>query len=271
MWEVQENLRVRSRKGRCLVGSGLFILAKDGGVGVMSKRSPLRDKAYEIWNASGGKRTLKSIAEELGVPDNKVRKWKCMDNWRLRRSAWCSKKRSTRDNETKKVHGNVSALLGNKNAFKTGEYETIYFDSLDEEEINMLKMYSVDGLEKIERAIMLFEIRERRMLKLLQNLKEEKEDIEILNVYHYKPKKVMIDVVDSQNGIREQVESTVYDKFLTRTEEKHQPRIDRIMDVENALTRVQEQKRRAVESKEKILATNRLLDLKERKLKLEEW
>ncbi|MDD3157013.1 terminase small subunit [Anaeromusa sp.] len=44
-------------------------------------RSPERDKAYEIWRSSSGKKPLKDIAEELGVSDVKVRKWKNTDKW----------------------------------------------------------------------------------------------------------------------------------------------------------------------------------------------
>ncbi len=44
-------------------------------------RSPNRDKARELWIESGKKRTMKSIAEELGVSESKVRKWKTVDRW----------------------------------------------------------------------------------------------------------------------------------------------------------------------------------------------
>ena len=44
-------------------------------------RSPERDKAYEIWRSSSGKKPLKDIAEELCVSDVKVRKWKNADKW----------------------------------------------------------------------------------------------------------------------------------------------------------------------------------------------
>lgn len=44
-------------------------------------RSPERDKAYEIWRSSSGEKPLKDIAEELGVSDVKVRKWKNTDKW----------------------------------------------------------------------------------------------------------------------------------------------------------------------------------------------
>ncbi len=44
------------------------------------KRNPLRDRARELWEADKSY-PLKSIAEELGVPEARVRKWKCEDKW----------------------------------------------------------------------------------------------------------------------------------------------------------------------------------------------
>lgn len=46
-------------------------------------RSPERDKAYEIWRSSSGKKPLKDIAEELGVSDAQIRQWKRKDKWSL--------------------------------------------------------------------------------------------------------------------------------------------------------------------------------------------
>lgn len=44
-------------------------------------RSPNRDKAFEFWIASEGRRELKDIAGELGVSQEQVRKWKHADEW----------------------------------------------------------------------------------------------------------------------------------------------------------------------------------------------
>lgn len=44
-------------------------------------RNPDRDKAKEIWLASGKKKLMKEIAAELGVPDSRLRKWKAEDKW----------------------------------------------------------------------------------------------------------------------------------------------------------------------------------------------
>lgn len=44
------------------------------------KRSAERERARELWEADRS-RTLVSIAEELNVPENRIRKWKCEDQW----------------------------------------------------------------------------------------------------------------------------------------------------------------------------------------------
>jgi uncharacterized protein YjcR len=44
-------------------------------------RNPDRDRAFELWRDSGGTAKLKDIAEKLGVPDSRIRKWKTEDNW----------------------------------------------------------------------------------------------------------------------------------------------------------------------------------------------
>lgn len=44
-------------------------------------RSPERDLAYQLWLDSGKKKKLKDIAEELGVSETLIRKWKNQDNW----------------------------------------------------------------------------------------------------------------------------------------------------------------------------------------------
>lgn len=45
------------------------------------ERSPKRDLAYQLWLESKQKKKLKDIAEELGVSESLVRKWKNQDKW----------------------------------------------------------------------------------------------------------------------------------------------------------------------------------------------
>ena len=69
-------------------------------------RSPGRDKARQLWLESGKSRLLKSIAEELQVSEEQVRKWKNQDKW----------DKVTLPNENSKKKKKKGAQPGNKNA-----------------------------------------------------------------------------------------------------------------------------------------------------------
>ena len=44
-------------------------------------RSPNRDKAFQLWIESQGRKSLQDIAAELGVKPEQVRSWKHADKW----------------------------------------------------------------------------------------------------------------------------------------------------------------------------------------------
>ena len=69
-------------------------------------RSPGRDKARQLWLESGKSRLLKSIAEELQVSEEQVRKWKNQDKW----------DKVTLPNENSNITKQKGAQPGNKNA-----------------------------------------------------------------------------------------------------------------------------------------------------------
>lgn len=45
------------------------------------QRNPNREKAKEMYLKSKGEIKLKDIAEQLGVLDTQIRKWKNQDKW----------------------------------------------------------------------------------------------------------------------------------------------------------------------------------------------
>jgi uncharacterized protein YjcR len=70
-------------------------------------RDPNRDKAYEIWKGSKGKKLLKDIAAELGVSDSQIRKWKSQDKWEQKNGNVTNSKRSvTKRDKQKNRSGN---------------------------------------------------------------------------------------------------------------------------------------------------------------------
>ncbi len=78
-----------------------------------------------------------------------------------------------------KFHGgaNSGAPKKNKNAVKTGEHETIWFDTLNDKEKKLLPKIKTKVLELIDDDIKLMEIRIRRMMQRI-NKTDEVDNIE---------------------------------------------------------------------------------------------
>lgn len=158
-------------------------------------RSPNRDKAKELWLASGKTRLLKDIAAELGVPENRIRKWKSEDKWETEKASKSKgvKRNTSKGNAPKRNKGgqpgnknavgnNGGAPLGNKNAWKHGAWSKVYLDTLDEEEKEMLENMPTDEEEYLKEQIFLFSVRERRFMKAIQNYKEIKGGLAVSEV-----------------------------------------------------------------------------------------
>ncbi|WP_338230803.1 phage terminase small subunit [Lactiplantibacillus paraxiangfangensis] len=158
------------------------------------KRNPNRDKAYQIWQKSKGSKPLKDIAKEIGVTPSTIRKWKSTDKWSLgsKRSAPIDKERYASMKENKNAVGNhggappgnnnavgYGAPVGNSNALVTGQYETIMFDTMTDDELAMFTGVTDDPLITANTQIRELKIRQHRiMARLLKVSKgaEQNED-----------------------------------------------------------------------------------------------
>lgn len=80
-------------------------------------RDPRRDKAFRLWEESGGSKKLKDIAEQLNVTSSTVRKWKTNDKWeeKIKGSALL-RRGAPKGNKNAKGNKGGRAPLGNKNA-----------------------------------------------------------------------------------------------------------------------------------------------------------
>ena len=117
----------------------------------------------------------------------------------------------------------------NKNAVTTGEYEKIYQDVLDQEELEIYNSFEVlDKEQLLINDYKILTIREKRMLTRIQNLKQKGKDMTI-------------------NYIRNKKS-----KFETETITDAEPTLNMIQKIEDGLTRVQEAKRKCLESLAKI-------------------
>lgn len=99
-----------------------------------SRRSEERDRAYELWRASGGTMKLVDIANELSVTASKVRKWKTLDQWSMIGKTLpyenntsdgiiLSKGRGAPLGNKNSVGHKSSSPQKNANAVTTGEYQ----------------------------------------------------------------------------------------------------------------------------------------------------
>lgn len=153
-------------------------------------RDPNRDRAFEIYQQSDGTIDLVEITSQLNLPPGTVRGWKSKDDWDLKmngafhknterseKSMECSKrmKGGQPGNRNAVGHGDTGPL-GNKNAVTTGEFEALLFDCLTQDEKRLVQAVPNDKELLLLREIKLLTIRERRMLKRIDDLKRTAAD-----------------------------------------------------------------------------------------------
>lgn len=143
-------------------------------------RDPNRDRAFEIYRKSGGKIDLVEIASQLNLSPGTIRGWKSKDDWEcllngtLRKNTERSKrKKGGQPGNKNAVGNNGGAPQNNKNAVTTGEFETLLFDCLEPEEKELAAAVPADKETLLLQEIRLLTVRERRMLKRIENLKAD--------------------------------------------------------------------------------------------------
>ncbi|WP_082063167.1 phage terminase small subunit [Paenibacillus sp. IHBB 10380] len=257
------------------------------------ERSPERDKAKKMWLESSGTMKLKDIAAALSVGESKVRKWKSLDRWEddlkgnapLETKGNVPHKRGAPKGNTNAVGnrggappGNQNAIgnkggsggpLGNKKAVTTGEYETIWMDALEEDEQDLIELIDTDPIQQADETIYLLTIRERRMLQRIQRLMNGLTERQRRVLNELKAIKDVMTVHDEKTGITKSVPVTKTEMVETQVEETEYRTIDDIIKLEEALTRVQNQKIKAIELKNRLIAVDEEKQLRIDKLKLE--
>ena len=141
-------------------------------------RDPNRNKAFEIYEKHGGKIDLVEIASQLNISPGTIRGWKSKDSWdiqlngTLRKNMERSKRRKGGQPGNKNAEGHGgNGPPGNKNAVKTGEFEALFFDTLDSDEQKLIQVVQPDKEQLLLQEIQLLTVRERRMLKRIDQLR----------------------------------------------------------------------------------------------------
>ncbi len=173
---------------------------------------------------------LVDIAESLGLPEGTVRRWKCTHKWDNERS---DKKANVRKRGAQPGNKNsAGGPPGNKNAVKTGEFETLFFDALDSEEKRLIDTVPMDKEQLLFHEIQLLTVRERRMMKRIEDIrtaecKEKGEPVQGMTL------------VKRQAGMEKDKETDL---------KEYQGKLGQIQAIEDALTRVQARKQKAIDS-----------------------
>ena len=205
-------------------------------------------KAKEMY--LNGKK-LVEIASQLNLPEGTVRRWKSTYKWGSERSLNKSERSQRRKggqpaNRNAVGHGRTGPP-GNKNAVKTGEFETLFFDALEPEEMRLIGMVQPDKEQLLLQEIQLLTVRERRMLKRIDSLREleecapEEEDDE--------PGVISTKVPP---GMTVTKYTAGFEKGKITDLREFTGILGQIQAVEEALTRVQARRQRAIEALHKF-------------------
>ncbi|OTO24919.1 phage terminase small subunit [Enterococcus sp. 3C7_DIV0644] len=234
------------------------------------QRDPRRNEAKEIWLKSSGQKLLKEIAEELGVSDSQIRKWKSIDKWTEELKGNVTDGKSNVTNRggappgNKNAEGNrgnsrAAAPVGNKNALKTGEYETIFAEYLTEEEKDLYSNLDDDPFFIMSDEIRLLKIRQRRMMKRIADAEAGLTEKETEQLFELRGRKTLVE--SKKSGQKIQVE--VPDLVLTEMKEHSFRKIDDLLSIEEALTRVSAQLTKAIKQLNELSLSGRKVTLME--------
>ncbi|MGE6670996.1 phage terminase small subunit [Bacillus altitudinis] len=257
-------------------------------------RNPKRDQAFQLWKESNGTRLLKDIAEELECSQSLIRKWKNQDSWDEKLNGNVTKpkgksngnvtKRPGAPKGSKNARGNKggkappgnknakgnrggAAPKGNKNSFKTGEYETIMFEYMDEKEQKLFTEIETDPLYQIDLSIRLLSVRETRMMRLITKYENGLTDKQRTVLQQMRKMKDVVQAPD-KNGLIKPIPITNERLAVVQIEETDSPLLEKILSIEDALTRVTAQRDKAIRQKVDIMKTMSEYELRLRGLDL---
>ena len=249
-------------------------------------RDPRRDEAFRLWKESSGTKKLKDIADELGVSSSTVRKWKAIDKWEdkikgsapksngsapFRPGAPIGNKNAKGNkggnappgNENAKGNRGGAAPKGNKNSVRTGEYETIMWDFLNEDERQLFGEIETDPLFQIGLTIRELNLRERRMMQRISRIENGLSEKQRRVLQQMRKVKDIVQTPD-KNGLVKPVPVMNERLVVTEIEETEMRAIDDILNIEEALTRVTDKRLKAIRQKYDMI---RLMDEQELKLR----
>ena len=233
------------------------------------KRDPRRDEAFELFKKSNGTITNREISEKLSVPEKTISAWKSRDKWNeVLQKDECSTSNNHCSTTNKggapignqnargnKGNSRASPPVGNKNALKTGEYETIFYETLSDEEKDIYSSLDDDPSFVLSEEIRLLKIRQLRMMKRIQQAEAGLNDEEIERLQQLRKIKPPIEKDGRKLEIKRDVMQDV------QVSRKTHRKIDDILSIEDSLTRISNQLAKAIKQMNELYITDYKTDL----------
>ncbi|MFS1135533.1 phage terminase small subunit [Enterococcus hirae] len=233
------------------------------------KRDPRRDEAFELFKKSNGTITNREISEKLSVPEKTISAWKSRDKWNeVLQKDECSTSNNHCSTTNKggapignqnargnKGNSRASPPVGNKNALKTGEYETIFYETLSDEEKDIYSSLDDDPSFVLSEEIRLLKIRQLRMMKRIQQAEAGLNDEEIERLQQLRKIKTPIEKDGRKLEIKRDVMQDV------QVSRKTHRKIDDILSIEDSLTRISNQLAKAIKQMNELYITDYKTDL----------
>ena len=224
-------------------------------------RSPDSIEAEKLYKSG---MALVDIAKKLGKPEGTVRRWKSTQKWDdngKKKQGERSQKKSASEKASVRKRGGQpgnqnckgkqnakghGAPKGTQNALKHGGYSAVYWDTLDEDEKELIETMPQDEEEILINQIMLFTVRERRIMKAINKYREAKGGVYVSGVTKFEEKRMFKDDAEKvEKGDRLPGE---HYSLQTMTSSS----ADLVARLEKELTSVQSQKTKAVDALAKL-------------------
>ncbi|MGK4109428.1 phage terminase small subunit [Enterococcus cecorum] len=222
----------------------------------MDDKKDLAKQMYE----KGAK--YKDIAEQLDLSINTLKSWIKRYDWK-RKGAPKDNRGAPKGNHNAKNNKGGAPPKRNKNALKTGEYETIFADTLTEEELSIYESLNDDPYIILSDEIKLLKIRQRRMMKRIAEAEKGLNDSETEYLYELRNQKKLV-----RNSNDQEVEIKIPEMTLIQKSEKNYRKINDILAIEDALTRVSNNLIKAIKRLNELAGTEHKNALLESQVKI---
>ncbi|NSS76475.1 small subunit of terminase [Enterococcus faecalis] len=214
----------------------------------------------------------KDISEKLSVPLNTLKSWRKRDKWErggATKEVQPTNRGAPKGNQNaigNKGNSRASPPKRNKNAVKTGEYETIFADMLSDEEKDIYSTMNDDPFFILDEEIRILKIRQYRMFKRIKDAEAGLNDEEVERLQQLRKVKEPSVIDGKMVTVKREV---LKDVQVTR---KTFRKLDDILAIEDALTRVSNQLIKAIKQQKELLSTDKkslLMEAQIEKIKLE--